>query len=284
MRSYAPTDGSDYNRSYATIFEYDNFGRTTRIIHPSRGETWYFYDGATNRVALEQNPLGDISYHYDELGRLIRKKYSLDFYNDVSYEYGAADHPIPLQRGRLIRKEDATGITEFEYGNMGEITAKNRMHILPLLPNGIHGEENWITHRTEWTYDSWGRTRTITYPDGEVVHYEYCTAGLLRRVTGNQEYVVVIYYNKNGQKTEVHYGNGIVAIYIYDPVMWRLTEHKLIDGNNTVLMHKKYWYDNVGNVVQQEDFYNFADDYQDWEYRIVHFYGYDSDYRLIFAQ
>ena len=53
------------------------------------------------------------------------------------------------------------------------------------------------------TYDSWNRVQTMTYPDGEVVTYQYNAAGQIERLTSNkQEHQSVIVdrigYDKDG--------------------------------------------------------------------------------------
>ena len=53
------------------------------------------------------------------------------------------------------------------------------------------------------TYDSWNRAQTMTYPDGEVVTYQYNAAGQIERLTSNkQEHQSVIVdrigYDKDG--------------------------------------------------------------------------------------
>ena len=37
------------------------------------------------------------------------------------------------------------------------------------------------------TYDSWNRVQTMTYPDGEVVTYQYNAAGQVERLTSNKQ-------------------------------------------------------------------------------------------------
>ena len=37
------------------------------------------------------------------------------------------------------------------------------------------------------TYDSWNRVQTMTYPDGEVVTYQYNAVGQVERLTSNKQ-------------------------------------------------------------------------------------------------
>ena len=40
--------------------------------------------------------------------------------------------------------------------------------------------------QTQYEYDSFGRMRSIVYPDGEVGQYSYTTGGLLKNVFGTK--------------------------------------------------------------------------------------------------
>ena len=40
---------------------------------------------------------------------------------------------------------------------------------------------------TEWTYDGLGRIETLTYPDGEVLTYDYDSGGLAQSIDGVEE-------------------------------------------------------------------------------------------------
>ncbi|MDR0828943.1 MAG: hypothetical protein LBN95_02380, partial [Prevotellaceae bacterium] len=252
-----------------TVFKYDILGRTVSIDHPSRGLTFWTYDSATANVKKETNAKGEVTFfEYDVLGRPTAKHYSVNPQNDVYYQYG--DPNTGYQSGRLVKLQDATGVSEYEYGNMGEVTAQNRMHILP--------NKFWLTHRTEWKYDSWGRTKEIKYPDGELVNYQYNNAGNLINVASNTNgnYIDSILYNKFEQKTDVFYGNNTFAQYNYEPIMNRLTSQMLFNNVGNVIMEKNYSYNDIGNIVNQNDFYNFAG----VNYDINHNYNYDKDNRL----
>ena len=254
---------------YTTLFYYDELGRIRETSHPSRGITEYLYDGATSNVAVEYNPLGKIEYQYDILGRQIAKRYSDNPQNNVFYQYGPPSGDT--NSGRLVKVQDATGVTEYKYGSMGEVELEMRTHIL-------FGEG--ITYLTEWKYDSWGRTRKILYPDGEEVHYRYNKTGLLSKVESNTNgyYITDMYYNGMEQKEKVSYGNGTYAEYKYDSLMYRPTNYILRRGIDTIFS-KNYDYNSVGNVEYQQDFYKFAN----IGYDIYNEYRYDADNRLYYA-
>ena len=131
---------------------------------------------------------------------------------DVYYEYG--DHNTGNQTGRLVKQQDASGVQEFYYGNMGELVENIHTFVVP-ESNG-----NVYTFRTSWQYDSWNRLKTITYPDGELVTYNYDNGGKLLTMNGNKggtnySYVTGVTYNKYGSRTRINYGNVITSYSIH---------------------------------------------------------------------
>ena len=128
----------------------------------------------------------------------------------------------------------------YEYGNMGEVTKETRIYALPFLSQPL-------ALSTLFEYDSWGRILNITYPDNEIVSYDYDLGGQLFRMYDNSSYNYLdnIIYDKFGAKTSQDHGNGIVTQYTYNDTTRRLSE---IATNNGALIN--YTYDLVGNVTQ----------------------------------
>ena len=65
----------------------------------------------------------------------------------------------------------------FSYGKLGEVTENIRTFALPF-------ESKTYTFKMQYEYDSWNRIQKMTYPDGEVVHYDYNLGGMLEKVYG----------------------------------------------------------------------------------------------------
>ncbi len=149
---------------------------------------------------------------------------------------------------RSARSEEipslASGWQTFSYGKLGELTENIRTFALPF-------ESQNYTFKMQYEYDSWNRIQSITYPDGEVVNYDYNLGGMLQRVEGEKngnayKYINEIQYNPFEQKEVVYYGNGAVTSYNYD-VLLRLSHlySKCADG---VMQDITYNYDSVGNI------------------------------------
>ena len=103
----------------------------------------------------------------------------------------------------------------------------------------------------QYEYDSWKRIQKMTYPDVEVVLYDYNLGGMLEQVTGDKgvehnEYLHHIEYNPFEQKETAFYGNGTRAYYNYD-VLLRLSHLRSVCVDGT-MQDIDYDYDEVSNI------------------------------------
>ena len=134
-----------------------------------------------------------------------------------------------------------------EYTNKsGNISENIRTFALPF-------EDSVYNFRMMFEYDSWGRTTSITYPDGETVSYDYDRGGQLFRMYNAQltmyNYLDSVLYDKFGAVTSRKYGNGLKMQYAYHPQNHRLTAISTYNGNSQ-LSHTAYSYDPAGNITQ----------------------------------
>ncbi len=176
---------------------------------------------------------------------------------------------IEIQRDTLY---DESGLVCYQYGNMGEITRETRIYTVPFL-------SNIIALSTQFEYDSWGRILNITYPDNEIVSYEYDCGGQLFRFYNNQNYTYLdsVQYNKFGAKISQKYGNGIQTKYTYYPLTQRL-DSLLTTCNGNTLSYLQYNYDSVGNIIRVNSSYPMP------QYQVTERYSYDSADQLLTAE
>jgi YD repeat-containing protein len=122
-----------------TTYTYDMFGRVTQRNHPDAGITSWQYDGAGNLRTVQTANLAasgqHIYYNYFQ-GRLSHIQYPLNPEMDVYYEYG--DNSAGNQAGRITRMQDASGVQQFFYGKLGEITRNERTFVMPGDPRNVH--------------------------------------------------------------------------------------------------------------------------------------------------
>jgi RHS repeat-associated protein len=233
---------------HTTFSTYDNFGRRTVRKHPDAGITNYSYDLAGNLRQLVTGNLKlagtAITYTYD-FERLTDIAYPQHPENNVKYSYGATG-ATDNRAGRIVLQEDATGAQEFFYGPLGEVVKNIRTVIIPQF-----GEQ---TYETQWTYDTWNRLTSMTYPDGEKVDYTYNVGGLLRSMDGKKKsstfsYVKQLGYDKFEQRLFLAYGNGTKTTYNYEPDRRRLKNMTAQTSAKRLFMDNVYTYDKVNNIL-----------------------------------
>src|SRR5262249_25354032 len=93
-------------------------------------------------------------------------------------------------------------------------------------------------------------------PDGEIVSYEYDSAGAQQTVRAGSDVIVAqIRRNARGQTTSVRYGNGVESEHRYDVQTLRLRQivstHR---PSGRVLQAYDYDFDGAGNVKQILDY------------------------------
>lgn len=249
---------------HSTISQYDLLGRRTKLTHPDAGTTILKYDKAGNITHRQTSQIRDImpdgwiQYLYD-YSRLREIRYPKNPENNVRYHYGKQED-APGRRGRVWLVEDASGGTEFFYGDMGEVTKEIRS--IRISPVEVH------TYITQYQYDSWNRIQTMVYPDGEVLDYGYNRAGMLTSLTGKKQqgntqlqntynYIARQGYDEFEQKVYRKLGNGTETSYTYDPAMRRLSQLDVAAqaqaGGTRKIMENAYAYDAVGNILSVEN-------------------------------
>ena len=262
LREIVDADG------YFTFYEYDKLGRLRCRGNYNDNKTLMKYDLAGNLISKQTYRLfsknEEIWYKYN-YGRLQDIHYPYHDDNDVHFDYDNA--------GRIAKRTDGTGSEEFSYDQLGNLARSLRRIVVP-------SEGNAYVFETNYKYDSFGRMRSITYPDGEIVKYDYTTGGLLKNVMGNNVYIEDRLYDEQGRKTFQYNGNGTSTRYEYDPERQWLRGVYTESGNTgDVLQDLTYDYDNVGNITRISQFALGQDEEFGGAYENT--YNYDEQYRLI---
>ena len=209
------------NKNLITSTVLDSLGRMVSLTSPGLGTRTWQYD-QQGRLRIRTTPkLGTsfaqrVRYGYEQ-NRLTIVDYPQ--IADVTFAYGAATAPLDGTniRGRLTGRTDESGTEEYEYGPMGEVVVSRRRPV----PQGAMSQDTTFT--TRYDYDlTFGRLKTLTFHDGEVVNYTYDSAGQLTSVVGNVSGTQVPYassltYDDHGARNSITYGNGAKTIYSYHP-------------------------------------------------------------------
>ena len=261
------------------IAEYDLLGRRTALESPDSGRQEFFYDECSNVVRENNSVLREsnkqILYEYDGLNRLVRIDYPGT--EDTVYTYGGANDTHGAA-GKILKITDASGILEYEYGKLGEVTKETRT-----LSTHLNGSKPTETAVMEYQSDYLGRMQYIVYPDGEKVAYGYDRGGQVISVTGSNygnefNYVTNILYDQYGQRTRIDYGNGTFTEYNYDPARRWLDTIKTENKWGQAYQNISYSFDAVGNVLGYE---NDCLDSVTGNYKTKQAYTYDDLYQLI---
>ncbi|MGI5095998.1 RHS repeat-associated core domain-containing protein, partial [Treponema denticola] len=139
-----------------------------------------------------------------------------------------------------------------------------------------------VTAVFNYEADYLGRMQSISYPDGEVLTYNYDKGGQLKGVIGKKgietyRYVDNILYDEHGQRVYIKYGNGVETRYTYDPARRWLKDIKTENKDKNLVFQKiNYNFDAVGNV---EGYINTSS-----KYETSQSYSYDNLYQLIKAE
>ena len=259
-------------------------GNTTSILADQRGNRVKISDPDAGIVTCTYNAFGKLASQtdargvttamtYDVLGRVTGKTYSdsTGFLRTVLYTYD--QHSSSNKgRGKLSYTTLNGTVSEiFLYDNVGRLSQKSK-----IIDSTLYSET--------YTYNTYGQTATLTYPDGYAVSFGYKTNGQIETVrqASNSKLLHKIYsYNKFGQPTRCGYGNDLASDLVYNanglleriltgnkhsinPIKPLLGEGLETDGLpdptepdetlfdiDSTVQNLRYTYDNMGRLAQR---------------------------------
>src|SRR5574341_317703 len=209
----------------ATVYKYDDKGRVYQVISPDTGTTTYSYDPAGNLLSKTDAKGVTISYVYDALNRLTKIDFSSD--TDIIYAYDTCVNG----KGRLCSVTDASGTTNYEY-----------------TPKGLVKKETKVidtaTYVTQYTYDMNGNLKTMTYPSGKVITYNYTNDRAVSVLNNAANLAYNITYKPFGGMNAITYGNGLSGTIGYD------NQYRITSITAGAVLNLSYTgYDNNGNIT-----------------------------------
>lgn len=247
------------NGGSTTTHGYDQFGRRTSTNTPDGGLLERQWDPASN-LAVEIDPNmrangARTTYQY-EADRLTRIDYPPGT-PDVSYTWGG-----PAARGtangngmaRIIGVLDGGRDQRLAYDRHGNVV---RDTATMLVHNLNDSTRPGLTYSTQFEYDTWGRMRSLVYPDGQTMAYGYDSGGLMKSLSGQKGsrtygYVDRMEYDEFGARRLQKTANGVVTESTFDALTRRLARQQAVTPAREV-QDLRYTYDNVGNVLKQEN-------------------------------
>ena len=170
-----------------------------------------------------------ISYIYDALNRLTTIDYPAD--TDTVYSYDACVNG----KGRLCSMADASGTTSYEYTPKGQVKKETKVI-------------DTVTYVTQYTYDMNGNMKTMTYPSGKVITYNYTNDKTVSVLNGAANLASSITYKPFGGMNAITYGNGLSGTIGYD------NQYRISSITTGAVLSLSYTgYDNNGNITAITD-------------------------------
>ncbi len=257
----------------------DALGRMVRVVEDPTGQnlsTDYVFDTLGNlrkTIQCEQSryfthaSLGRLLYAkttdakgvyvegtYDNFNRLKVRNYS-DATPDVEFFYdGRGLGTVPARsKGKTTKVTSSVSETRYtSFNNLGQLEAHQQI-------------TDGNTYTTGYTYDSFGRMISETYPSTRTVKVDYNADGDVSSVWGtvgsqNRLYANGFHYNSSGAMERMRLGNGKGETYAYNERQ-QITEIAL--GNSATdksLLRLEYGYgsntENNGNLLSQKVSFN----------------------------
>jgi RHS repeat-associated protein len=194
---------------------------------------------------------GTQSFTYDDAGQLLTATNSRG--QVVANTYDALGRPLTMSLAGTLQ-------TSMTYDEAGKGASKGRMTKIT-YPGGNQtiNTYDWagratsvsetvlgVTKSISQSYDAFGRLISTTYPDSEVINYNYNAAGEVTSVPG---YVTSMNYDPRGLLTNVSYANGVTGTFSYDPARQWLNSAQFAKSGN-VLWNGTYSYDAAARTTK----------------------------------
>ena len=205
-------------KGYASSSVFDSLGRRTSRIDPDMGTWNYVYDDKGRLISQTDAKAQTILLSYDVLDRVVQK--STPAGQSLAYfSYDAGTYGIGRRR-KMCTSFCGDGVntgTLFSYDVMGRMIDER-----PQI-----NKSYTMNPTVARTYDGAGRVTTLTYPNQEILAYDYDSNGRLNSMVSSafasNSIVTSATYNARGNLATRTLGNGVVETFSYDPNRFWLT-------------------------------------------------------------
>jgi RHS repeat-associated protein len=211
-------------------FVYDAINRLTNIVYAASDKEAFQYDAVGNLTNYITRAGQAIRFTYDAANRLTKKEYVgagdvYDFSYDAANELTQAVWRVSTTTNSIVR---------FQYDKAGRVI--NETQIIGSAPARSVG----------YAYRTGTLLRTLTYPDGSQLDYEFDDSGRFRYIFQGESTVVGYDYDSAGRRTQRTLENGTFTQYEYD-ASGQLTNLVHKRENESVISSFGYGYDDAGN-------------------------------------
>ncbi len=166
-----------------TTFDYDHRGLLSKVTDPRNLITTYFYNGFGELIERSSPDTGLTRYTYDSAGRLKTEQRSNNVL--INYTWDRLDRLLSRTagslsevyvydeglygKGQLTRHSNESGQTTYSFVQDGQLAQQV-------------DSNSGASYTTSWTYDTFGRVASMTYPNGFALTYAYDAIGRLQVV------------------------------------------------------------------------------------------------------
>ncbi len=264
--------------NHQTQFTYDVLGQKSSVSDPNSGDWSYYYNALGQLIWQLDEKQQRTGMEYDKIGRLTKRIDQYNLGNPSDPNQFVSDWIYDTASGNGIGRI-ASSVGPYRLGD-GETSAEYKesyiyndygqpLETIRKISDGGFSDYYWMSS----TYDSLGRTRTLTYParNGDAtpssagtgrfpVTYYYSSEGLLREVrNGSRVYWRATAMNAFGNVTEFRNEASfshkqIITVRSYDQATGLMTGTSALHGSNatTVQSHIYQWTD-AGDLERRED-------------------------------
>ena len=237
------TNGTLLSTNYAgtvTSFEYDEWGRKTKVSDPSAGTYTYEYNSLGDLIK-EVGPNGTITNTYDATGKLTSTSFPG---NVINYYY---DDINKLLSSIETTTSDGTYYQTIYYDNYSRL--KLKQYASPL---GVH-------YTYIYDFDNLGRGLTEEKGVSGAVSYKaiktknvYKNGYLwkLQDAVTNEDLKVYNSFNERGLATNITLGNGLSTEYTFDQFGF-LTQNNIVKNNSQLFTFNNTWDVERGNLTSR---------------------------------
>ncbi|MDR2926827.1 MAG: FG-GAP-like repeat-containing protein, partial [Cytophagaceae bacterium] len=221
---------------WASTYTYDSYGRTSSVATPV-GTTTYAYNGLTT---TETSPRGTAVTQTNSAGQMIKSTINGKYVEYSYYPSGLTKSATPqggtavtfeydLAGNRTKITDPDAGIIETLYNGLGEIVQrKQKVHTggndivttYGYKPSGLLDYENVNGRRTNYTYDTRNRLRTVSIAGVHSQTFDYDTFDRPVKVTetveGSKTFVTETGYDALGRVGREVYPSGFAITNQYD--------------------------------------------------------------------
>lgn len=196
-----------------TGYEYDRRGNCKGITYPDGKQALYAYD-LQNRLTQTRYDNELVKYHYDDFGRLTRKEYPHNYFEEYNYagnqllpdvkayHQGKAVHERKYQfdaKGQIASIiSGISGTRKYEYDKLGQLSS-------------VFENDQLVE---SYFYDPFGN-RTKSIMDGRETVYSYNNLNQMIQKT-EDNHVYQYHYDRNGNLSSILEPDGFKSVFTYD--------------------------------------------------------------------